>query len=368
MAMSKTEFLPEELIVDILYRLPVKSIGRCRCVSKHWRNFLSHPQFIKLHFNLHSHTQEEKFIIITRQHELHTITFNHHIPQNGEISGISRKVNFQQLSHNWISVAGSCNGLVLVVDRENLKFLINPTTLKHHQIPSFDLVLPLQGSCYMYGLGYNVVSDDYKVVALSYNCYNQFRTATCVDIYSVRKGLWEKLENSPYDHSHTDSVSGVLVNGALHWLTHRIPEYSSAIVGFDLSVDKFSEVPGPTDLQDYCFMCKLAALKGYLCISTNLSPSMDKIIFWIMKEYGVKESWTKFEIKDLNLNVCLGKLLCSIGDDDDVLLDVNEELVVYNMTENWCKDLLLDVNHISYEGRTFVDSLVSPYFGRETEG
>ncbi|WMV10317.1 hypothetical protein MTR67_003702 [Solanum verrucosum] len=220
----------------------------------------------------------------------------------------------------------------------------------------------------MYGLGYNVVSDDYKVVALSYYCYNQFRIATCVDINSVRKGLWEKLENSPYDHSHTDSVSGVLVNGALHWLTHRIPEYSSAIVGFNLSVDKFSEVPGPTDLQDYCFMCKLAALKGYLCISTILSPSMDKIIFWIMKEYGVKESWTKFEIKDPNLNVCLGKLLCSIGDDDDVLLDVNEELVIYNMTENWCKDLLLDVNHISYEGRTFVDSLVSPYFGRETEG
>ncbi|KAK6803766.1 hypothetical protein RDI58_001550 [Solanum bulbocastanum] len=28
--------------------------------------------------------------------------------------------------------------------------------------------------------------------------------------YSVRKGLWEKLENSPYDHSPFDPRSGVL--------------------------------------------------------------------------------------------------------------------------------------------------------------
>ncbi|MCD9646951.1 hypothetical protein HAX54_037208 [Datura stramonium] len=366
MAMSKAVFLPEELIIDILYRLPVKSIGRCRCLSKQWRDFLSDPHFIKCHFNLHAPIQEEKLILVSWRWELHTITFNH-IPQDG-IDGISRKLNFQQLLDNWVSVAGSCNGLVLVVDRENVKFLINPTTLKYHQIPNFDLALSLRGSCHMYGLGYDVLSDDYKVVALSYHdTNNEFKTDTFVDIYSVRKGLWMELENSPYDHSLTDRASGVLVNGALHWLACRTSEYSTVIAAFDLSDEKFSEVPGPTILKNNCFMCNLAALKGCLCISTSICPDKDTITFWMMKEYGVKESWTKFKITEPNLDDSLSTLLCSITD-DDVILDIDEELVVYNMKENQRRDLMIDVTCVMYEARTFVDSLLPPYFGNETEG
>ncbi|KAK4737803.1 hypothetical protein R3W88_001500 [Solanum pinnatisectum] len=363
MAMSKAEFLPEELIIDIFYRLPVKSIGRCRCLSKHWRNFLSDPQFIKLHFNLHAHTQEEKLIIVTDHQELHSITLNHHMPQNGEIYGISRKLYFPHISVDWGYVYASCNGLVLVADSDNVQFLINPTTLKCHKIPTLSLV-----RCWnMYGLGYNVVSDDFKVVVLSFPISNkENKTFTCVYMYSLRKGLWEKLENSPYDHSYFHLCSGAFVNGALHWLARTTSENSTTIAAFDLSVDKFSEVPKPTDLQNYCLMC-IAALKGCLCVSTNLSPSMDTITFWIMKEYGVKESWTKFKITEPSFDVSRTTLVCSIGD-DDVLLDVDVEVVVYNMKENRRKNLLIDVNPINYDGLTFVDSLVSPYFGSETEG
>ncbi|KAK6803764.1 hypothetical protein RDI58_001548 [Solanum bulbocastanum] len=168
----------------------------------------------------------------------------------------------------------------------------------------------------MHGLGYDVVSDDFKVVALS-----EGKRITCVYMYSVRKGLWEKLENSPYDHSLSDLASGVLVNGALHWLACTTFEYSTAIAAFDLSADKFLE---------------------------------------IMKEYGVKEFWTKFEIIEPSLDDSLSTLLCSITDDDDVLLEVDEEWVVYNLKENWRKDQLIDVNPVTYEALTFVDSLVSP--------
>ncbi|XP_049388888.1 F-box/kelch-repeat protein At3g06240-like [Solanum stenotomum] len=369
MAMSKSKYLPEELISEIFYRLPVKSIGRCRCLSKHWRNFLSDPQFIKLHFNLHAHTQEEKLIIVTWRSELHTITLIHDILENESIDSISTKVNFQHLTHNWISVAGSCNGLVLVIDRDNVQFLINPTTLEYHKFPVFDWALPPKTSCYMYGLGYDIVSDDYKVVSLSYrDTNNEFMSNTYVDLYSVRKGHWETLGVSPYDHSLTDRASGVLVNGALHWLACRTVEHSTAIAAFDLSVDKFLEVPGPIDLQDNCFMCNLATLKGCLCISTSLPRDINTVTFWIMKEYGVKESWTKFEIIEPSLDESLSTLLCSITDEDDVLLEVDEEWVVYNLKENRRKDLLIDVNPVTYEARTFVDSLVSPYFGNETEG
>ncbi|XP_049405803.1 F-box/kelch-repeat protein At3g06240-like [Solanum stenotomum] len=179
----------------------------------------------------------------------------------------------------------------------------------------------------MHGLGFDVVSDDFKVVALS-----EGKSVTCVYMYSVRKGLWEKLENSPYDHSLSDHVSGVLVNGALHWLACTTFEYSTAITAFDLSADKFLSLP----------------------------RDINTVTFWIMKEYGVKEFWTKFEIRERSLDDSLSTLLCSITDDDDVLLEVDEEWVVYNLKENRLKDLLINVNPVTYEARTFVDSLVSP--------
>ncbi|XP_059311957.1 F-box/kelch-repeat protein At3g06240-like [Lycium ferocissimum] len=373
MAMSKAKKnLPEEIIFDILYLLPVKSIGRCRCVSKQWNNFLSDPQFIKSHFTLHDHKQEEKLILATWLSQLHTVTFYEN-EIDDEIDGISRKLNFEHLSGNWVTVAGSCNGLVLVVDRENIIFLINPTTLKYHKVPVFDLSLPLLGrnnrrSCNMYGFGYDVVSDDYKVVNLSYydTNHSEYKADTFVDMYSVRKGVWKRLE-TPYDHSLTDLASGVLVNGVLHWLACRKTEYSTVIAAFDLTDEKFLELPGPIDLGNNCFMCNLAVIRGCLSISTSISRDKNTITFWMMIEYGVKESWTKFKITEPDLDDSLGTLLCSITD-DDLLLDVDEELVVYNMREEQRRDLMIDVTPVMYEVRTFRESLLSPSFGNETEG
>ncbi|XP_060217846.1 F-box/kelch-repeat protein At3g06240-like [Lycium barbarum] len=371
MAMSKAKTLPEEIIIDILYLLPVKSIGLWRCVSKQWNNFLSDPQFIKSHFNLHAHKQEEKLILVNWFRQLHTIIFDHYEIYN-EIDGISRKLNFDQLSDNWVTVAGSCNGLVLVLDRENIIFLINPTTLKYHKVPVFDLSLPLRGSnnrrsCNMYGLGYDVVSDDYKVVNLSYYDTENYEywADSFVDMYSVRKGVWKRLE-TPYDHSLTDLASGVLINGALHWLACRKTEYSTLIAAFDLTDEKFLELPGPLDLSNNCFMCNLAAIRGCLSICTSISRDNDTISFWMMKEYGVKESWTKFKITEPNVDRSLSTLLCSITD-DDVLFDIDEELVVYDMKENQRMDLMVDVKHMG-EVQTFIDSLISPSFVQETEG
>ena len=46
-----THLLPEDVIVDILARLPVKSLKRFRCVSLSWRSLIHSPQFISSHFS-----------------------------------------------------------------------------------------------------------------------------------------------------------------------------------------------------------------------------------------------------------------------------------------------------------------------------
>src|ERR1044072_3199964 len=44
--------LPEELIVEILLRVPARSLLRFRCVCKSWKTLISNPQFVKDHTNI----------------------------------------------------------------------------------------------------------------------------------------------------------------------------------------------------------------------------------------------------------------------------------------------------------------------------
>ncbi|RZC74828.1 hypothetical protein C5167_050306 [Papaver somniferum] len=41
--------IPEDIIINILSRLPIDSIARFRCVSKSWSDLFSNPYLFKLH-------------------------------------------------------------------------------------------------------------------------------------------------------------------------------------------------------------------------------------------------------------------------------------------------------------------------------
>ena len=46
-----SDYLPNEVIIDILKRLPADSLIRCRCVCKSWYSLISIPHFITTHLN-----------------------------------------------------------------------------------------------------------------------------------------------------------------------------------------------------------------------------------------------------------------------------------------------------------------------------
>uniref|UniRef100_K4D590 F-box domain-containing protein n=1 Tax=Solanum lycopersicum TaxID=4081 RepID=K4D590_SOLLC len=55
---------PEEILVNILTRLPVKSLVRFKCVSKFWITLISDPYFTKKHLNRARNDQDSRKLLI----------------------------------------------------------------------------------------------------------------------------------------------------------------------------------------------------------------------------------------------------------------------------------------------------------------
>ncbi|XP_059635236.1 F-box protein CPR1-like [Cornus florida] len=177
----------DDLIADFLSRLPVQTLLRFRRVSKQWW-FDSIDEVLKL----------------------------------GTIFYLVDKVKLEpnppfKSKRPWL--VGSCNGLICVRGENEAIMLLNPFTKKHLILPSVS-TLNLYNHNVHYGIGYDPVNDDYKIVRVirGYESfYNQDHYHSDVWVYSLRLNLWRMVhDNFPYELRHR--YTGVLVNGALHWL------------------------------------------------------------------------------------------------------------------------------------------------------
>ncbi|PIN18020.1 hypothetical protein CDL12_09318 [Handroanthus impetiginosus] len=333
--------LPQEILFDIFSRLPAKSVGKCRCLSKQWCALLSTPQFIKSHLNQKTH--QENLILITQFEALHTIAT---IKDNA----VSRKL---ELPSNWWEVVGSCDGLVLLINEEDEKILLNPITLQQVKVPDSPLALKGWESFSMDGFGYDRYTDDYKIVTLSY--YKPDCEDTFVDVYSVKKGVWKRVESSRYDHAVPDLLSGAFVNGAIHWLASgKESGQPSVIIAFNFANEVFDEIPAPNDAGKFVFNI-LGVLGGRLCMIDTRSQDV-----WIMEEYGVKDSCTKFSI-EVDDDLGISRPLCFIGEEEVVFVTEGDRLVVYNLKEGTLRVMVVDGASAKFvDGGAFVGSLVSP--------
>lgn len=146
---SETQFphVPEEILVTILSKLPVKSLLRFRCVSKHWGSLITDPKF-----NLSSPKQQ---VIVVYKYwspdcSLHLINdeaLSVEVPKPKQL-----EVRYRKLDRG-LTIHGSCNGLVLLSNTMDLLFLWNPSTrccrkvLSHAHLATFDRSVNASGLC-----------------------------------------------------------------------------------------------------------------------------------------------------------------------------------------------------------------------------
>ncbi|KAL7154629.1 hypothetical protein ABFS83_03G014000 [Erythranthe nasuta] len=294
-AERSTDHLPQEIIEDILYRLPIKSLLRFKCVSPSWRSLISSKQFIKTHLQRSKKIESfaDKRIISICKGRLKACSMSSLFTEP-----VTRAFFFNFFPLNIsrdIVIVDSCNGLICVLVDACRFFLLNPSTREFKELPDFftGTTCPKNvGSIRAYGFGFDESSGDYKVYAVSYMRLVIGSNATFPSIarvYSLKADSWGR--NLFFKDVYMFG-SAKFVSGKFHWMTVFKRNSKWEVVCFDLKSETFGTVKQPSCMEGY-YKPTLAVLEGCLCVFSDYAPII-RFDIWIWNEYGVEDSWSKY--------------------------------------------------------------------------
>ncbi|XP_059630154.1 F-box/kelch-repeat protein At3g06240-like [Cornus florida] len=340
-------YLPDHVVVGILLNLPVKSLLRFKCVSKAWRSLISEPDFIKAHLDF-QRRYERLLMNSSLGHCLYSINLEPRIINDIEAIKIS---DIPDMESKWFQIIGSCNGLLCISTSHTHLYIVNPSTRVSKKVPDH----PGLKLFAIQGFGYDHTVDDYKLLNGDQDDFH---------MYSLKTNSWKKVE-SCFPRSSIVRRYGTSLNGAIHWVcnehdTNQHQQYSYVIVAFSLADEKFSKIALPIQ-----GLVDVGVFRGCLCMSRR-RPNGE---FWVMKKYGVTQSWTNVAIETLPFRI--ESLVLTNNDEllknDELLFRTgSKKFVLYNIREKTGRDLILpDTTIVGTEIKVggYVESLVSPIMG-----
>ncbi|XP_024200091.1 F-box protein CPR1 [Rosa chinensis] len=228
--MAETD-LPEDVILNILSWLPVKSLIRFTSVSKRFRSIILYdPKLARTQFEAacQRKTLSCRLIFHTVTRRLESLDLD--TPSYGDISS-SRKLSFP---------------------------FEEPATRFFMELPKpgFSDGLWLR----YYGAGYLSATDDYKVFAASYDVNGPTRE---MKMFSLRAHVWKTIQHPGHDKA---SDEGSLLNDeAIHW------SVGNEILAFDFEQEEFRTVclPDHHDIQDPFGVSYVGVSEGCLSVAVK---------------------------------------------------------------------------------------------------
>ncbi|KAK9063605.1 hypothetical protein SSX86_017476 [Deinandra increscens subsp. villosa] len=271
--------LPENVMFEVLSRLPAKSITRCKGVCKEWLDTVSDPHFVRHHLSsrrrrvalmihestdkgLRNHKEEEegtlKWVEMERKYPQFD-KFKKWRQQRGDSLTI-HPVKTLDFKLGGIAEIGSVNGLVSYWAHSKFIYILNPVLEEYITLPlpPFPVVDFVYDDYYAvttlgYGFGVSSTTKEYKVIRIrAWWSYITTTTKVCtfvIEVYTIG-GQWRRITiSTPNNLDFNGGQPGVYVNSHLYWLGDH-----GQIYGFDLTTEEMmSELlfPNPNANPDY---------------------------------------------------------------------------------------------------------------------
>lgn len=359
---SRLESLPREIILDILSGLPISSLVQFKSVCRAWRMLARDPDLV----NMHSTRMAESNPCLIF-HCDYPIRNQLYFVELSACNDKKEKVKMFDVpfwsAMSEFDVVGSCNGLLCLSDAlyNDALYIYNPFARKYQELPKSMQYLHQE---LVFGFGFHPTTMEYKVVKIIYyknsdRCYRRtFRITNMnseVQIFTLGSSTWRSMGKAA--HHLLQGPSQVLVKGRLHWVTWPRRYKRRSIISFDLADEQFQEVPTPDCYTLNKRKYHLVVLGG--CLAAAVYSNFGKLEIWVMREYGVKESWIKkFNIgsyvprgfeRNVNQSFKISKIiskgrfvrvLCLLQNGEILLEYKSRALVSYDPKSGKFKDLM----------------------------
>ncbi|QHN97933.1 hypothetical protein HN51_045632 [Arachis hypogaea] len=303
--------LPEETIIEILLRLPARTLASLRSVCTSWRNLISAPDFTSNHLRRSCLLDPS---LTTPRIAYYNGAYSYDV-RCGRIGLLSVRSILDDPSEptqvdcfteqHYYGIIGSCNGLLCLADADTFKYmhaiLWNPCTGFTFEPPE------ISGEVRFCGFGYDYLSDSYKIFATIWKQgRSDFEFSARIYTFGPTSS-WRKIDDIPLalcgfpsDHprwvlNRKGEFFGSSRLCTLNWCVNHVVLY------FDLDKETYGHFPLPDseiDL-DHNFPRRcthLCVLRNCLSVCSYEHKRTRQWIVWQMKEYGDAQSWTKLAV------------------------------------------------------------------------
>ncbi|KAL7001625.1 hypothetical protein U1Q18_002777 [Sarracenia purpurea var. burkii] len=339
--------LPEDALIQILVRLPVKSLLRFKCVCHHWYALIQNPSFAHDHLQYQKRNNKGRLLLQhfskeTNQY-LYSLFPDETLANNSSYHEIDRLPTPYRFCK--YHLVGPCNGLFCLFTIADLVILWNPSIREFRFLPVPHLNSPFYSFVRRnLGFGLDPLTGNYKVVMILYP--GSTGPEAMVMVHTIGTDTWRHLESVPNPKAglhknslDTRSAVNTYLDGVFYW-------WGDALVAFDMMKEVFREISGPdipeSDMNEsYCCLTlyndhmALQILRGWLTFFGERTWS-GYVDLWVMEEEG---RWIKqFTVGPLPSVMCLlnpwrnGDLLFTIQTEGTV----NDQLVLCNP---WTKEM-----------------------------
>lgn len=293
--------LAKDILCSIFILLPLKDIVRLTSVCKAFRDLITSQDFIYSHLNHQTTKYALHFDNLDWQASYSLLENCDDLNQHSLLqipSGIQSKSP---------RLIDAVNGLFFLSDSyrgcySNM-YIWNPCIQKLKIISGTSIdpeVFYRKESYLTIGVGYQRRTNDYKIVRIVSDYTIPMKKRS--EVYSLNRDCWREIDIGPGVNVDI-FCSTVFVNDCIHWSTGRWTKTElSFVLAFDMNTDEFKDLKLPKYREKKNgYKCDefgpyLGVLNGKLALIVCFSKKCKNIDFctiWIMKEYGVDESWIR---------------------------------------------------------------------------
>ena len=246
--------LPDDMMLEVLLRLPVKSILRFRVVCRAWAALLSSKDFCSLHLaTCKVLPPAPKLLVVSPTEKLDSATVCSYSP-SGPRDDLLFTIDSARPNSVEVLTPSPCCGLTLLYDAAALAYYVcNAATRAVARLPPYCD----RARDFTAGLGFDAPTREYKVVRLINGLAHEDILRCEVytpgaDCWRPAAGgvpfRWSKFAHSAVGHAMMSKIQPVFANGFLHWLISPsllIRRPRAAIILFSVAEETFGSIRSP---------------------------------------------------------------------------------------------------------------------------